>query len=597
MLKASFFPESFIARIKDSVNLVTIVSEVVALKKTGRNLQGLCPFHPEKTPSFMVNEDKQIFHCFGCGLGGNVFTFFMQYYRLSFPEAVSELAERLGIPLPVDTSVHRPKTHPGLKEELCSIQTQAAEFFHHLLMKEKIGQKGRDYLGRRKMTRKVAEEFYLGYAPEGWDRLLSFFKNKNVPLLLLEQSGLIIKKDKGGHYDRFRNRLIFPIFDERKRVVGFGGRALGEETPKYLNSPESPIFNKGRVLYGLPHAVSAIRRLNQVMVVEGYFDLLTMHLHGFSQTVATLGTALGSAQIRKLKGLADDLVLLFDGDPPGVQAALRSVPLFQQEGVSARIKVLPADTDPDSYLFEAGAEKFSAEVQQAEPMMTFFFDQQIRSVGPQIQDQVRVVDRLIPYLKALTSEVERAYYVGLVSDRLKIAESVLWRSLKGSRMVEKNSGSTQNALTEGRVPGFEWHVIEALLRFPQAAPLFLNKDRTDLFESSEARSLYKTIREIYQQEGRVDPGLLLDRLEDQSLKNQVSVLTVRESLDPEDDKIFLSDLNRRIHMKELQQQEKELYREIRTTEKSGITEELKTLLTMKKDLLQRRKEILISSKG
>ena len=597
MLKASFFPESFIARIKDSANLVTIVSEVVALKKTGRNFQGLCPFHPEKTPSFMVNEDKQIFHCFGCGLGGNVFTFFMQYYRLSFPEAVSDLAERLGIPLPVETPVHRPETPPGLKEELCSIQTQAAEFFHHLLMKEKIGQKGRDYLGRRKMTRKVAEEFYLGYAPEGWDRLLSFFKNKNVPLLLLEQSGLIIKKDKGGHYDRFRNRLIFPIFDERKRVVGFGGRALGEETPKYLNSPESPIFNKGRVLYGLPQAVSAIRRLNQVMVVEGYFDLLTMHLHGFKQTVATLGTALGSVQIRKLKGLAEDLVLLFDGDPPGVQAALRSVPLFQQEGVSARIKVLPADTDPDSYLFEAGAEKFSAEVRQAEPMMTFFFDQQIRSVGPQVQDQARAVDRLIPYLKSLTSEVERAYYVGLVSDRLKIAESVLWRSLGGPGRAGKNPGPTQKALTEGQVPGLEWHVIEALLRFPQAAPLFLNKDRTDLFESPDAKALYKTIRETYQQEGRVDAGLLLDRLEDQSLKNQVSGLTIRESMDPEDDKIFLSDLNRRIHLKELQRQEKELYREIRTKEKSGITEELKALLTMKKDLLQRRKEILISSKG
>lgn len=597
MPKASFFPESFIARIKDSVNLVSIVTEVVALKKTGQNFQGLCPFHPEKTPSFMVNEDKQIFHCFGCGLGGNVFTFFMQYYRLSFPEAVSELAERLGIPLPKETGVHRPETPPGLKEELSSLQTQAAEFFHHVLMKEKIGQKGRDYLNRRKMNRKTAEEFYLGYAPEGWDRLISFFKDKNAPFNLLEQSGLIIKKDKGGHYDRFRNRLIFPIFDERKRVIGFGGRSLGDETPKYLNSPESPIFNKGRVLYGLPQAVSAIRSLKQVMVVEGYFDLLTMHLHGFKQTVATLGTALGSAQIRKLKGLAEDLVLLYDGDPPGVQAALRSVPLFQQEGVSARIKVLPADTDPDEYLLEIGAEKFSAEVQQAEPMMTFFFDQQIRSVGPHIQDQARVVDRLLPYLKALTSEVERAYYVGLVSDRLKIAESVLWRSLKGERGVEKNYGRLQKTFKEDRIPGIEWHVIEALLRIPQAAPLFLDKDRSDLFESPEAGVIYKAIREIYQQEGRIDTSLLLDRVEDQSLKNQVSGLTVRESLDPEDEPIFLSDLNRRVHLKELQQQEKALYREIRSKEKSGITEELKTLLTLKKDLLQRRKEILISSKG
>jgi DNA primase len=597
MPKLAFFPETFIARIKDSVNLVTVVSEVVALKKSGRNFQGLCPFHPEKTPSFTVNEEKQIFHCFGCGLGGNVFTFFMQYYRLSFPEAVSELAERLGIPLPEEVSLQRPETPPGLKEELISLQTRAAEFFHHLLMKEKIGQKGRDYLAQRKMNRKMAEEFYLGYAPEGWDRLLSFFGNKNASILLLEQSGLIVKKERGGHYDRFRNRLIFPIFDERKRVIGFGGRALGDETPKYLNSPDSPIFNKGRILYGLPQAVSAIRNLNQVMVVEGYFDLLTMHLHGFKQTVATLGTALGSVQIRKLKGLAEDLILLFDGDPPGIQAAMRSVSLFQQEGVSARIKVLPADTDPDSYLFEAGPEKFSAEVQQAEPMMTFFFDQQIRSVKPQIQDRVRVVDRLIPYLKALTSEVERAYYISYMSDRLKIDESVLWRALKGFRTVGKNSGPIQKTLTERPVPGLEWHIIEALLLIPQAAPLFLNKDRTDLFDSPETGFIYKTIREIYQRQGHVDPGLLLDRLEDQSLKNRVSVLAIREPMDPEDDKIFLSDLSRRIHLKELQRQEKELYREIRSKEKSGITEELKTLLALKKDLLQRRKEILISSKG
>ncbi len=597
MPNASFFPESFISQIKDAVNLVNVVSEVVALKKTGRNYQGLCPFHPEKSPSFMVNEDKQIFHCFGCGLGGNVFTFFMQYYHLNFPEAVSELAERLRIPLPKDSLVHRPETNPGLKEALRSVQKEAAEFYHHLLMKEKIGQKGRDYLGYRKMNQPIAQEFFLGYAPEGWDRLLSFFNNKKTPLSLLEQSGLIIKKEKGGHYDRFRNRLIFPILDERKQVVGFGGRALGQETPKYLNSPESPIFNKGHLLYGLPQAGPAIRSLNQVLVVEGYFDLLSLHLHGFKQTVATLGTALGSFQIRKLKGLAEDLVLLFDGDPPGIQAALRSVPLFQQEGVSARVKVLPADSDPDSYLFQVGSEKFSAEIRQAEPMMTFFINQQIQTSGPHIQDQVRKWDRLIPYLKALDSEVERSYYIGMVSDKLRIPESVLWKSLKGSRIAEKKSGPMQKGLPEDRVPGLEWHVIEALLRIPQAAPLLLNRDRTELFESPEARSIYEAIREIYRQKGEVNPSLLLNRIDDQGLKNQVSVLTLREPVDEEDEKTFLFDLIKRIHLKELKQQEKALYREIRSKEQSGITEELKTLLTMKKDLLQKRKEILISSKG
>ncbi|MBA4392932.1 MAG: DNA primase [Desulfobacca sp.] len=596
MPRTSFFPESFIAQLKDAVNLTSIVSEVVSLKKAGRNFQGLCPFHPEKTPSFTVNEEKQIFHCFGCGLGGNVFTFLMQYHHLSFPEAVSELAQRLGIPLPKNTSGKPFDADHSLKEQLRAIQTQAADFYHHLLLKEEIGQKGREYLGYRKMDRKIAVEFQLGYAPEGWDRLVAFFTNKKTSLALLEQSGLIIKKEKGGHYDRFRNRLLFPIFDDRRQVIGFGGRALGNETPKYLNSPESPVFNKGRILYGFPQAHSAIRSLNQVIVVEGYFDLLTLHLHGFKQTVATLGTALGSFKIRKLKGLAEDIVLLFDGDPPGIQAAMRSVPLFQQEGVSPRVKALPSNSDPDSYLFQIGPERFSTELQQAEPMMTFFFNQQIQDVRPQVQDQARMVDRLIPHLQALTSEWEKAYYVGLVSQKLKIPESVLWRTLGGSKFRERGGGRIQKSIKEDQVSGLEWHVIEALLRIPQAAPLLLEGDGEDFFESPEARSIYQIIKETHQQLGEVNISLLLNRLEDQDLKNRVSALAIRAFVDQKDEKIFLSDLTRRMHMRALQQREKALYKEIRSKEKSGMGEDLKSLLALKKDLLQRRKEILTSSK-
>ena len=597
MPKTSFFPESFIAQIKDAVNLVSIVSEVVALKKSGRNYQGLCPFHPEKTPSFMVNEEKQIFHCFGCGLGGNVFTFFMHYHHLNFPETVSELAERLRIPLPKNQPDRASEAEHGIKEGLRNLHARAAEFYHHLLMKEKNGQKGREYLKFRKMNGKIAEEFYLGYAPEGWDRLVSWATREKVPVPLLEQSGLVIKKDKGGHYDRFRNRLIFPIFDDQKRVIGFGGRALGQEVPKYLNSPESAIFNKGRVLYGFPQAAPMIRKLNQAVIVEGYFDLLSLHLHGFKQTVATLGTALGSFQIRKLKGMAEDLVLLFDGDPPGVQAALRSVSLFQQEGVSARIKVLPLNTDPDSYLFQVGAERFAVELEQAEPMMTFFFNQQIKEVKPHVLDQARMVDRLVPHLKALNSEVERAYYAGLVSDKLKIPESVLWRSLKDSKRPNRGSGRIQNSLKEEQVPGLEWSIIEAIMRIPRAASILLNEDRVDFFESPEARTIYETIQETFKQQGEVNPGLLLNHLEDQGLKNRVSALAIRAFVDQKDEETFLFDLIKRIHLRQLQYQEKALYREIRSKEKSGITEELKSLLGMKKDLLQRRKEILISSKG
>lgn len=596
MTKASFFSESFIAQIKDAANLTVIVSEVVALEKRGRNFQGLCPFHSEKTPSFMVNEEKQIFHCFGCGLGGNVFTFLMQYHQLSFPEAVSDLAQRLGIPLPKVDSDPLSKVTPGLKGELRAIQNQAAEFYHQMLMKGKNGQKGRDYLGYRKMNRTIANDFFLGYAPEGWDELVSFFKNKPTSLSLLEQAGLIIKKEKGGFYDRFRNRLLFPIFDDRKQVIGFGGRALGQESPKYLNSPESPVFNKSQVLYGLPQAVPAIRNSKQVIVVEGYFDLLSLFLHGFHQTVATMGTALGSYKIRKLKGLADDIVLLFDGDPPGIQAALRSVSFFQEEGVSPRVKVLPADTDPDSYLFQVGPERFSAELKQAEPMMTFFFSQQMKEVGSQVQDQARMIDRLLPYLKALPSEWEKAYYVGQISQRLKVPEPVLWRSLAGKKSASKGALVTEKMRTNEPVSGLEWHIIAAVLQFPQAASLLLEEDRGNLFESPEAMALYQILKKTYKQQGMIKPSLLLGQLEDPALKNRVSSLAIRSLGEQKDEKGFLSDLLKRIDLKELQQQEKSLYREIRIKEKAGSTGELKSLLVLKNELLQKRKEILISSK-
>jgi DNA primase len=595
MANPPFFPESFVAQLKDAVNLTTIVAEVVSLKKAGRNYQGLCPFHTEKSPSFMVNEEKQIFHCFGCGLGGNVFTFLMQYHHLTFPEAVSELAQRLNIPLPRKGIDPPAAGDQSLKEQLRTVQTQAAEFYHHLLLKEKIGQNGRDYLRIRKMDSRIAEEFYLGYAPEGWDRLVSFFMRKKVSLSLLEQAGLIVKKEKGGYYDRFRNRLLFPIFNDRKQVIGFGGRALGQETPKYLNSPESPVFNKSRVLFGLPQASQAIRNHKQVIVVEGYFDLLALYLHGFKQTVATMGTALGAYQIRKLHGLAEDIVLLFDGDPPGIQAAMRSIPLFQQEGVTSRVRVLPAENDPDSFIFQYGAEGFSSELEQAEPMLSFFFNQHIKSVRPRVEDQARMVERLIPHLKVLTSEWEKAHYVGLVSQKLKIPEGILWKSLNKDSPGAKNKGRIEQSLQEEHVSGIEWRILEAMLRLPQAVPLLLNGGKGDLFESPEAKSIYQLIREIYNQKGELDISLLMDRVENQELKNRVSALAIRAFIDQKDEKVFLADLSKRVHLRALQQREKALYEEIRSKEKSGMNEELKVLLARKKDLLQKRKEILTSS--
>ena len=597
MSQAPFIPETVIAQIKDTANIVSMISEFVSLKKVGRNFQGLCPFHAEKTPSFMVNEEKQIFHCFGCGLGGNIFTFLMNVNHLTFPEAVSDLARRFHIAIPETSSFKTLPVRDQVKEELRTLQGQAAEFFHHLLMKEKAGQKAREYLRHRGMTGKIAQDFLLGYAPEGWETLATFFKKKKVPEGLLEQSGLVIKREKGNFYDRFRNRLIFPILDEQKRVIGFGGRALGPESPKYLNSPESPLFSKSRVLYGLPQAQASIRSRNQVVLVEGYFDLLSLHLHGFTQAVATMGTALGATRIRRLKGMAQDIILLFDGDPPGIQAALRSVPLFQEEGVSARIKVLPPDTDPDSFLFQVGPKKFSDELQLAVPMMTFFLDQQIQEGISTVKDQARVIDRLIPTLNGLVSEVERGYYVSQVSQKLNVSEAVLWRALKSQRAGNKGSGGMEHFLSGVQVKGLEWRIIEALLRIPEALPILRNRDLEKILESTEARTIYKMMLAMAEAKGNVNPSLLVNGLEDQSLKNLVAALAIQEFITQKDEKVFLSDLLKKIQMRTLQDREKALSQEISAKEKLGLTEELKSLLALKQDLLQRRKELLISSKG
>jgi DNA primase len=597
MPKSPFFPESFIARIKDAVNIVQVISETVSLKKSGKNFQGLCPFHVEKTPSFTVSEEKQMFHCFGCGLGGNVFTFLMHYHHLSFPEVVAELAGRLGIPLPQSSSAPgRDGEAENHQEALRNLHQAAAEYYHRLLTQGKIGQKGRDYLVLRGIKQELVREFFLGLAPEGWDHLLRFAEGRKFPVSLLEQSGLVIKKDKGGYYDRFRNRLLFPIQDERKRVIGFGGRALAGESPKYLNSPESPLFNKGKVLYGLPQALPFIRKTNRVIIVEGYFDCLTLHQHGFKQTVATLGTALTREQIRKIKGLAEEVLLLFDGDQAGIRAALRSVPLFRQEGVRARIKVLPPEADPDKYCLQVGAERFAAELAQAEPMLTFFFNYELRSLEDGSADRVRLLERLTPHLQALESEVERSYYITWLSERLKIPETVLVRALAGRRQRTVTPTGTRPDPAE-KVSGWEWHIIGAALSIPAAAPLLLAEDLGEILETEEAKDLYRLMREEYLGRGEVDAGRLLDRIEDQGLKNRISALVVRGPVEEKDHQAFLADLIKRIRLKRLERRELALSREIQKLEKSAKEEDIKSLLLLKNELIKQRKELLISSKG
>ena len=379
---AAYISEDKITEIKNQADILDIVSESVLMKKAGRNYVGLCPFHSEKTPSFTVSPDKQIFYCFGCGEGGNVFSYLMKMEGLTFPETARQLARRYGIDIPSQSLTPAQKQRMGEKERLLAINRMAAEFYQRHLLKNPAGGSARDYFVKRGITKETCQRFGLGYAPDGWEHFARFSMMKKIPSALAEQTGLLVAREqKKGFYDRFRNRIIFPIHDAGGQVIGFGGRVMDDSLPKYLNSPESPVYNKSKSLYGLHRARQACREADSVYIVEGYFDLIRLHQSNVENAVATLGTALTEDHIRMLRGYARKAVLVFDSDDAGIRAAHRSVDLFMRFEMDAKVMVLPQGHDPDTFLVEYGYDEFIRYTENASGMMRFLMDVAIEKHG------------------------------------------------------------------------------------------------------------------------------------------------------------------------------------------------------------------------
>src|SRR5881409_3149014 len=385
------YPQSVLDEIRAAVDIVDVVNRFVNLKKAGQNWKGLCPFHTEKTPSFMVNEKKGIFHCFGCGVGGDTFGFLMRQDKLSFPEAVRALAKQAGVALPEE----RGSAGERGREELLRTMELAWRFYVDKLWKPE-GEQARQYLAQRGIDPEVARRFGLGLAPEGWEGLQSFMRSEKVTDDALVAAGLAISREGGtGVYDRFRGRLLFAIRDLQGRVVAFGGRAFGDEQPKYLNSPETPLYTKGNLLYAADLARPAIQAKNRALLVEGYVDCLMAHQHGFTETVAALGTAFTPAQLGLLKRYCDEAVLFFDADAAGRKAAERAEELLEPTGSSMawavnrtgaiessgalrlRVALLPAGHDPDTFLRERGAAAFEERIAAARSLLAYALDRAI----------------------------------------------------------------------------------------------------------------------------------------------------------------------------------------------------------------------------
>ncbi len=388
---AAYSP-TLLDEIRRSVDLVELVGRFVRLKKAGRNWKGLCPFHVEKTPSFTVNPERGIFHCFGCGVGGDAFEFLMRQDRLTFPEAVQTLARTAGIVLPEERG---PGSEEGGRTELFRVMALAADFFAQTLWKPG-GEAARRYLQARGIDVEVARRFGLGLAPSAWDGLLAAMRAEGVEVEILERVGLVVRRESGtGHYDRFRGRLMFPIRDVQGRVVAFGGRTLADETPKYLNSPETPLYTKGNLLYAADLARAAIRERNRALLVEGYVDCLMAHQHGFTETVAALGTAFTPAQLALLRRWCEEVVTFFDADAAGQKAAERAAELLETGDVGTawavnrtgpyappapfRLKValLPTGFDPDTFLRRHGAAAFAERLAAARSVLAWALDRAV----------------------------------------------------------------------------------------------------------------------------------------------------------------------------------------------------------------------------
>jgi len=429
--------------IKRTVDIVELIGQFVQLKRSGQSYMGLCPFHSEKAPSFTVSPSKQMFHCFGCKKGGDLFAFWMEYHRVSFPQALKDLAEKYHVSLP-----ERDPGVPGIKDAILRANEAAADFYHDLLMKSGKGKAGREYLQRRGIPGEIIKEFKLGYAPEEWDALAKALREKKINPETALQAGLLIPRKTEGHYDRFRNRVMFPIFDMRSQVVGFGGRVLDQSLPKYLNTPETPVFQKGELLYGLHVAFSRIRESGGVVIVEGYTDVLALIKHGFRGAVATLGTALTRDHIRKLKGYAREAVVMFDSDAAGTAAAMKSLSYFLDEGMPAKVMSLPDEEDPDTFVNKSGLKAFQDLLERSVPMFDFFIDRKMAEGGKEIEHRVQVLEDIFPVLAELKSHVQRALYVKRLSEKLQVTEKAL--TAEYHKWASKGSAGADRPQAQGK---------------------------------------------------------------------------------------------------------------------------------------------------
>lgn len=565
--------ENIIEKIKEQMNIVDLIEEYLYLKKSGSNHIGLCPFHSEKTPSFTVSDEKQIFHCFGCGAGGDGITFIMQRENLDFIDAIKFLADKYNIPWEEEVDLKEEEE----KKDIYKINKEAAKFFLNELAENN---NAKDYLTNRNISSTISKTFGLGFAPDSWDKLFNHLKNNGFETELMYRAGLVSKsKDSERYFDKFRNRIIFPIIDTKSRVIGFGGRVLDRSLPKYLNSPDTPVFNKGFYLYGL-NIVNKNKDRKRIILVEGYMDVISLYIKGISCCVASLGTALTRPQAKLLKRYGKDVYICYDSDSAGKRASLKAIDILLEEEVEAKIILLQDEMDPDDFINQKGLPAFEKAIEEA----LNYFDFKVYLLREKYDtsdpsQKIKFVKEVAYILKRLKSKVEQDIYAEKISKETGVSKEAIYQEIgthKASKYRIKQSENIEpilDLLPKAYIKA-EMDIIGFTLIHKDYFEKISKYIQVDDFIDCECKYCYLLISDFYANKEKLEKSELLEEVKDdeKSLDRFKEIINHTPQFEPENEDKVISDL-------------------IKTIKKSKLLEKRSSLLIQIEGIENKEKDI------
>lgn len=568
--------------IKERISIIQLIEKYISLKQAGKDFIGLCPFHDDKNPSMRVSEDRGLYHCFSCGAGGDVFGFHMQYNNIDFPQTLKELSQIAGIEYSRNKYEKSSKSKSFNPEILYKLNSSATKFFIKYLLRHPKLKDIEKYLYSRGLNSETIKIFDIGCSSENWDELLRIIKEKKISLKLAVKAGLIVKKkDEDKYFDRFRGRIIFPIYDLNGKVSGFGGRSMIDDNPKYLNSPESEIYNKSKILYGLNVTRHEIRKKSSALIVEGYMDLLVLYSHGFKNVVATLGTSLTSDQAKLLKRFTDKVIIIFDGDKPGIEASFRAMNIFLKEGMSPYIISMPEGEDPASFVVKYKEDAFKNLFKKARPILEFFFEHNVNNFKNNTISRSSSVKDILSTLSVMSDTLERSHYIKRVAEKFGLREDEVFSRLENRSVDNQNTLQVKNAL----MGSYEFMFLKVLLKYPLLKEQIIEDDLTELINNESI----KKILDIYL-ESDEDVSSIINYFNNQ--KEQVILSELIMSMDEIDNeelgnKIFL-DCYKRIKLSSVKKELKEIQSDLASNDE---IENQKELLHKYRDLVELEKEL------